>query len=164
MNEVKNMMENFYKNNKYFFSVSKNNDLDNSIFLLYYELNYIGYIKNKEIIKRIEILKKDLIKYNEYFEIHKNKAIKIMDDFIGLEEPQTNTDDLYWDIKFRIKTYNEHIEKMKQNIYDIMAQSGNINYLKELVSILDSKNKKGLQYIFNQDYFTKNQDIKKIKK
>ena len=72
MNEVKNMIENFYKNNKYFFSVSKNNDLDNSIFLLYYELNYIGYIKNKEIIKRIEILKKDLIKYNEYFEIHKN--------------------------------------------------------------------------------------------
>ena len=53
---------------------------------------------------------------------------------------------------------------MKQNIYDIMAQSGNINNLKELVSILDSKNKKGLQYIFNQDYFTKNQDIKKIKK
>ena len=163
MNEVKNMMQNFYKNNKYFFCVAKNNDLDNSIFLLYYELNYIGYIKNKEIIKRIEILKKDLIKYNEYFEIHKNKTIKIMDDFIGLEEPQTNTDDLYWDIKFRIKTYNEHIEKLKQNIYDIMAQSGNINNLKELVSILDSKNKKGIQYIFNQDYFTKNQDIKKNK-
>ena len=31
---------------------------------------------------------------------------------------------------------------MKQNIYDIMAQSGNINYLKELVSIIDSKKKK----------------------
>ena len=82
----------------------------------------------------------------------------MIEEFIGLEEPQINMDDLYWDVKFRIKTYNEHIEKLKQNIYDIMLHSGNINDLRELVNILDSKNKKGIQYIFNQDYFTKNQN------
>ena len=79
---------------------------------------------------------------------------------LGLAEPETNLDDIYWDVKFRLKTYNEHIEKLKQNIYDIMKHSGNINDLKEVVSILDSKNKKGIQYIFNQDYFTKNQSNK----
>ncbi len=163
-NEVKNKMEKFYENHNDFFSVEKNNDYDNSIFLLYYELNFLGYTKNKEIIKRIQKLKEDFIKYKEYFEIHKNKTIKVMEEFLGLEVPQTNMDDFYWDIKFRIKTYDEHIEKIKQNIYDIMKHSGNINDLKELVNILDSKNKKGIQYIFNQDYFTKNQNTTKNNK
>ena len=156
-NEVKTTMSNFYKNNKVFFNVYKNNDFDNSIFLLYYELNYLGFIKNKEMIKRIEKLKDDFVKYKESIENHKKQTIQTMQDFLGLAEPQTNLDDLYWDVKFRLKTYNEHIEKLKQNIYDIMKQSGSINDLKEVVNILDSKNKKGIQYIFNQDYFTKNQ-------
>ena len=157
VNEIKNSMEKFYQNNKGFFNVIKNNDFDNSIFLLYYELNFLGYTKNSEMIKRIEKLRSDFVKYKEYFEIHKEKIIKMMEDFIGLENPQMNMDDLYWDVKFRIKTYNEMIEKLKQNIYDLMKHSGNINDLKELVNILDSKNKKGIQYIFNQEYFTKNQ-------
>ena len=157
VNEIKNSMEKFYQNNKGFFNVIKNNDFDNSIFLLFYELNFLGYTKNSEMIKRIEKLKSDFVKYKEYFEIHKEKIIKMMEDFIGLENPQMNMDDLYWDVKFRIKTYNEMIEKLKQNIYDLMKHSGNINDLKELVNILDSKNKKGIQYIFNQEYFTKNQ-------
>ena len=157
VNEIKNSMEKFYQNNKGFFNVIKNNDFDNSIFLLFYELNFLGYTKNSEMIKRIEKLRSDFVKYKEYFEIHKEKIIKMMEDFIGLENPQMNMDDLYWDVKFRIKTYNEMIEKLKQNIYDLMKHSGNINDLKELVNILDSKNKKGIQYIFNQEYFTKNQ-------
>ena len=157
-NEIKKQMETFYKNHNDFFNVVKNNDFDNSIFLLYYELNFLGSSKNFEMKKRMDKLKNDFLNYKDYFEIHKNKTIKLMEDFIGLEEPQINMDDLYWDVKFRIKTYNEHIEKIKQNIYDIMKHSGNINDLKELVNILDSKNKKGIQYIFNQDYFTKNQN------
>ena len=159
-NEVKTTMSNFYKNNNVFFNVYKNNDFDNSVFLLYYELNYLGFIKNKEMVKRVEKLKDDFVKYKESFETHKKKTIQTMQDFLGLAEPQTNLDDIYWDVKFRLKTYNEHIEKLKQNIYDIMKHSGNINDLKEVVSVLDSKNKKGIQYIFNQDYFTKNQSNK----
>ena len=159
-NEVKTTMSNFYKNNNVFFNVYKNNDFDNSIFLLYYELNYLGFIENKEMIKRIDKLKNDFVKYKESFETHKKQTIQTMEDFLGLAEPQTNLDDIYWDVKFRLKTYNEHIEKLKQNIYDIMKQSGNISDLTEMVNILDSKNKKGIQYIFNQDYFTKNQNNK----
>jgi len=159
-NEVKNTIEKFYKTQTDFFNVVKNNDLDNSIFLLYYELNYLGYSKNNELIKKIEKLKNDFVKYKEHFDIHKNKTIQTLEEFLGLEEPTTNTDDLYWDIKFRIKTYNELIEKLKQNIYDIMKHSGGINDLKELITILDSKNKRGIQYIFNQEYFTKNQNSK----
>ena len=161
--EVKFKMESFYKTHTGFFNVFKNNDFDNSIFLLYYELNYLGNSKNKEMTKKIEKLKNDFVKYKEYFEIHKDKTIRLIEEFLGLEEPQINTDDIYWDVKFRIKTYNEHIEKLKQNIYDIMKHSGNMSDLKELVNILDSKNKKGIQYIFNQDYFTKNQNQKNIR-
>ena len=159
-NTVKNDMELFYKNHNDFFAVLKNNDLDNSIFLLYYELNFLGHSKNFEMMKKVEKLKKDFENYKEYFNVHKNKTIQLLQDFLGAEIPQTNADDVYWDIKFRIKTYDEYIDKLKQNIYDIMKHSGGISDLKELVTILDSKNKKGIQYIFNQDYFTKNQNNK----
>ena len=162
--DLKSQMKNFYESHSDFFSVYKNNDYDNSIFILYYELNYLGCIKNEEMRKRIEKLKNDFNKYKQSFEIYKNKTKKMMDDFLGYEEPQINTDDLYWDVKFRIKTYNEHIDKIKQNIYELMKTNGNINDLKELVSILDSKNKRGIQYIFNQDYFTRNQNNKNINK
>ena len=103
-------MESFYKTNHDFFNIVKNNDFDNSIFILYYELNYLGCVKNNEMNKRIEKLKNDFVKYKEYFDIHKNKTIKMMEDFLGLEEPQINIDDIYWDVKFRLKTYNELIE------------------------------------------------------
>ena len=156
--EVENSIENFYKTHDNFFNLVKNNDFDNSIFILYYELNYLGYNKNKEMIKRVNKLKNDFIKYKEYFETHKEKTMQTIEEFLGLGIPETNSDDIYWDVKFRLKTYNEHIEKLKKNIYDIMSHSGNINDLKELVTILDSKNKRGIQYIFNQDYFNKNQN------
>jgi len=159
-NELKKTMENFYKNNKDFFNLLKNNDFDNSVFILYYELNYLGYNKNKEMIKRVDKLKNEFTKYKDYFESHKKKTIQTMEEFLGLGEPNTNLDDVYWDVKFRLKTYNELIEKLKKNIYDIMIHSGNMNDLKEIVNILDSKNKRGIQYIFNQDYF-KNQNQNK---
>ena len=101
-NEVKTTMSNFYKNNNVFFNVYKNNDLDNSVFLLYYELNYLGFIKNKEMIKRVEKLKNDFVKYKESFENHKKQTIQTMQEFLGLAEPETNLDDIYWDVKFRM--------------------------------------------------------------
>ena len=155
-NEVKNQYENFYKNSENFLCVSKNNDYDNSIFLLFYELNYIGTVKNKETIKSIEKLKKDFITYRDYFDSHKTQTCKLIETFIGEGLPKINMDDLYWDFKLKMKTYSEHIGRLKQNIYEIIKKCGSTKDLQELVNILDSKNKKGIQYIFNQDYFNKN--------
>jgi len=45
---------------------------------------------------------------------------------------------------------------MQKTILDILKQNGDLNHLNELVYILDSKNKKGINYIFIQNFFKKN--------
>ena len=159
---AKKEFENFYKNNQNFLNINKNNDNDNSIFLIYYEIISLLKDKNKNIIQKISQNDEDFINYKNSFETQKQKIIEDLNEFIGLNEPKMDNDDPYWDLKFRIKTYNEHFDKLKKNIYEIMKNNGNDNNLKEIVNLLESKNRKGIQFIFNQEYFnTFSTNIKK---
>lgn len=150
---VKQIIEKFYEDNKRFFNEKNNNDLDNTIFLMKYEFMTLCNNKNMELLKGVNELKKEFVKYEESIKPQGDKVIEEINNFLGLYKPRDKFDDYYWDVKFRIKTYNEHINKIQKGIYDIIQQSGDINDLQEIVNILDSKNKKGIQYVFNQDYF-----------
>ena len=150
---AKNEFENFYKNNQKFLNIFKNNDNDNSIFLVYYEIISLLTEKNKNLIQKITQNNENFVNYKKSFETQKQKIIEKLNEFIGLNEPKMDNDDPYWDLKFRIKTYNEHFNKLKNNIYEIMKNTGNENSLKEIVNMLDSKNRKGIQFIFDQEYF-----------
>lgn len=153
VDSVKQMVEKFYKDNDRFFNQKKNNDYDNTIFLMKYEFMTLCNNKNLELLKGINELKKEFTNYEESIKEQANKVIQEINNFLGLFKPRDKFDDYYWDVKFRIKTYNEHINKIQKGIYDILQQTGDINDLQEIVNILDSKNKKGIQYVFNQDYF-----------
>ena len=153
VNNVEQMIEKFYTNNKRFFNEKKNNDLDNTIFLIKYEFMTLCNNKNKELIKGASELQKEYENYEESIKVQADKIIEEITNFLGYKKPRDKFDDYYWDVKFRVKTYNEHIDKVQKGIFDILQQTGNTDDLEEIVSVLDSKNKKGIQYIFNQDYF-----------
>ena len=151
---VEQMIEKFYAKNKRFFNEKKNNDQDNTIFLMKYEFMSLCNNKNKELLKGANELKKEYEIYESSIKEQSDKIIEEINNFLGLNKPREKFDDYYWDVKFRIKAYNEHINKVQKGIFDILSHTGDINDLEEIVSVLDSKNKKGIQYIFNQDYFT----------
>ena len=153
VNNVEQMIEKFYTNNKRFFNEKKNNDQDNTIFLIKYEFMTLCNNKNKELIKGASELQKEYENYEESIKVQADKIIEEINNFLGYKKPRDKFDDYYWDVKFRVKTYNEHIDKVQKGIFDILQQTGNTDDLEEIVSVLDSKNKKGIQYIFNQDYF-----------
>ena len=142
VDQVKQIIEKFYEDNKRFFNEKNNNDLDNTIFLMKYEFMTLCNNKNMELIKGVNELKKEFVKYEESIKPQGDKVIEEINNFLGLYKPRDKFDDYYWDVKFRIKTYNEHINKIQKGIYDIIQQSGDINDLQEIVNILDSKNKK----------------------
>ena len=154
VNTVEQMIEKFYAKNQRFFNEKKNNDQANTIFLIKYEFMSLCNNKNKELLRGANELKKEYQNYESSIKEQSDKIIEEINNFLGLYKPRQKFDDYYWDVKFRIKTYNEHINKVQRGIYDILSHSGDINDLQEIVSVLDSKNKKGIQYIFNQDYFT----------
>ena len=153
LNNTKITLKKFFSDNKKFLNIDKNNDIDNSIFLLFYEIISLLNEDNRKLIDKITQIKYDFENYKDSFEIQKIKIYKLLDEFIGLEKPLIEFDDYFWDVNLRIKTYNEHFKKLKNILYQILKNTGNITDLKEIVNLLDSKNKKGIQFIFNQNYF-----------
>ena len=154
VDSVEQMIEKFYTKNQKFFNEKKNNDQDNSIFLIKYEFMSLCNMKNKELLRGASELKKEYENYESSIKEQSDKIIEEINHFLGNNKPREKMDDYYWDVKFRIKTYNEHINKVQKGIFDILSHTGDIHDLEEIVNVLDSKNKKGIQYIFNQDYFT----------
>jgi hypothetical protein len=73
-------------------------------------------------------------------------------------------DDFYWDIKVRCQKYIDHISQFKGIIYDIYKRNGSLEKLKDLLSLFDSKNNKGKDILFNQQFFIKMNDLSNLKK
>ena len=149
---------NYLKNNE----IGDNKDLDNTIFIMNFELMNLCDNKNLQILdlsnqinKKIKNISSGINQTTEYMkeEIKKNylnfKENSIMPKF----------DDFYWDIKIRCEKFNENIDKFKETICDIYKRTGSLDKLKDLLSFFDSKNKKGKDVLFNQQYFLKSKDL-----
>ena len=160
VNNIEKMLKNFYDKNKKFFNENKNNDQSNTIFLIKYEFMTLCNNKNKEVVKGVNQLKKEYDDYEISIKNQGDKVIEEINNFLGNNRPRDKFDDYYWDVKFRVKTYDDHINKVQKGIFDILQQTGDIHDLEDIVKVLDSKNKKGIQYIFDQDYFNNPQQPK----
>ena len=149
---------NYLKSNE----IGDNKDLDNTIFIMNFELMNLCDNKNLQIldlsneinnkIKNISNLITQTTNYVEeelktnYLNFKENSIIPKFDDF-------------YWDIKIRCEKINENIDKFKETISDIYKRTGSFDKLKDLLSFFDSKNKKGKDVLFNQQFFLKNNDL-----
>ena len=156
---LKNKIIHYYQNFSEFFNINNNKNIDenNSAFLMNFELLNLCDNQNLKVLSMINTIKDNLSSYKDHINcitkhISNNELIKYFpqneeDKF----ESKTQFDDYYWDVLTRINVYNENILKTKQNIALCYNKTGSTSYLEDLVSILDSKNKKGIQYIFNQN-------------
>lgn len=148
---------NYFHETEKFFALNSNNiDEENSIFLMNFELLNLCDNKNIQVLSCINTLKENLTNYRNDIQLISRKVSNTINEFITLGETfqsKNQFDDFYWDVNSRLSVYNEHIEKTKQNICNSYNKTGSYKYLDDLVKILDSKNKKGIQYIFNQNFF-----------
>ena len=165
LNNISKEVKDYYSRNSHFFNLSSthnvNNDNENNIFLINYELLHLCDKKNKEIIKSLNILKENFLKYKNEINSQTDLIKNNIEDFINKKIPNDKFDDFYWDVKLRIKSYNDHIDLLQKTIFNILKKTGSYDDLQEVVNILDSKNKKGIDYIFNQNFFTQNNSLKK---
>ena len=147
--------------------VGPNRDMDNTIFLMNFELMNLCDNKNLQILEisneinnKITNISNNLKQNTLYLkEEIKNKYL----DF-DTENLTSKFDDFYWDIKIRCQKYNEHISNFKDTIYDIYKRNGSYDKLKDLLSLFDSKNHKGKDVLFNQQFFIKMNDLSSLEK
>ena len=178
--KAKSDIEDYYSKNKLFFNVSifnsnsknekekekeekininfdddkiiKNKDIENSIFLMNFELMNLCDNKNLQVLDAINEMK---YKVNKLItNIQKTNYIyKELENYLDINSCLIKFDDYYLEVKLRTKKYNEFINKFKSMLNGIIKKNGNLDKLKDLVEIFDSKNKKGKDILFNQDYF-----------
>ena len=74
----------------------------------------------------------------------------------------TKFDDFYWDVKIRCEKFNENIDRFKETLSDIYKRTGSFDKLKDLLSFFDSKNNKGKDVLFNQQYFLKSNELSNL--
>ena len=156
-NNVKKEVKQYFIKNEKFFNITSNSYEYDTIFLMNFE--FLNLINNKkfEILNSLNEINENYKSYNNYIESETQKISNNLSNYLEKIIPSFDFDDIFWDIKLRLKTYNEHIEKIQKNLFEIINIAGNMDDLVEIVSVLDSKSKKGVEYIFNQDFFKKQQ-------
>ena len=149
---------NYLKSNE----IGDNRDIDNTIFIMNFELMNLCDNKNLQILdlsNQINNKKKNISKIikettNYMLEEFKTKYLNFNENSII-----PKFDDYYWDVKIRCEKFNENIARFKETISDIHKRIGTFDKLKDLMSFFDSKNKKGKDVLFNQQYFIKMNDL-----
>ena len=145
--------------------IGDNKDLDNTIFIMNFEL--MNLLDNKNLVIQ-DLSNKILGKINNISNIISKTTDLMLEEFnktylaFGENSEQTKFDDFYWDIKIRCEKFNENIARFKDTISDIYKRNGSFDKLKDLLSFFDSKNKKGKDVLFNQHYFIKQNDLSNL--
>ena len=138
----------------------KNKDLENTIFLMNFELMNLCDNKNLQVLDVINEMNYKINLLIKKFEQKNNVISKELNNLFDLNSCMVKFDDYYLDIKIRTKKYNEFISNFKSILNGIIKKNGNLDKLKDLIVIFDSKNKKNKNFLFNQEYFTKYNNIK----
>ena len=142
-----------------FESYNSNKDIENTVFLMNFELMNLCETKNLEIIELIKNLRIRLLLFNDTIQQDYLKDIDIISKFFDLGKKAEKIDDYYWDIVMRTKKYSGMIQQFKETITDILHNAGNLEKIKDLIDIFDSKLKKNNKVIYDQNYFKENNDM-----
>ena len=153
---------NYLKNNE----ISDNKDLDNTIFLMNFELMNLCDNKNLQILDLSNQINTRIKNISNLIDQTTNYILEeFKTNYLNFKENSivTKFDDFYWDVKIRCDKFNENISRFKETISDIYKRNHSFDKLKDLLSFFDSKNKKGKDVLFNQQYFIKqNNDLTSI--
>ena len=130
-----------------------NKDIENTIFLLNFEIMNLCETRNLEVKEMIKNLKIKIDSFNGKIENELKQDLVTVSGFFEVGIKSDKIDDFYWDVVSRIKKYNEMIQQFRDTIAEIYHQTGNLEKIKDLIDIFDSKLKKNNKIIFEQKYF-----------
>ena len=155
---VKAHIEEYYLKNENFFNITKgkNNDLENTIFIMNFELMNLCDNKNLDVLDAVNSIKNKIADYNSAITLKCDSISNDIQHMFDTDSSIETFDDFYWDVKVRVNKYNEHISKFRTSVYDIIRRNGNNDKINDLLDIFDSKNKKGKDVLFNQEFFINN--------
>ena len=147
--------------------IGPNRDIENTVFLMNFELMNLCDNKNLQILDISNSINKKIKDIYKSIGENTNSLVEeLKKNFLNFNSSSLTTkfDDFYWDIKVRCQKYIDHISQFRSIIYDIYKRNGCLEKLKDLLILFDSKNNKGKDILFNQQFFIKMNDLSNLKK
>ena len=170
--DAKSCIENYYKQHKKFFNINyksdngnnnnnniieeelnKNLDIENTLFIMNFDLMNLCDSKNLKVLDKVNEITNKINLTIENINKKSSELIQIISNSYYLDLNIDKCNNYYDDIKFRIEKYSQIINQYQVTIVDIIKKNGNIDKIKELLEIFDSKNKKNKDIIFQQSFF-----------
>ena len=133
--------------------ILKNKDIENTIFILNFDLMNLCDNQNLKILDCINNIKNKINLHLD--EIDKRTSLIQNNILHYLDIPLEIgiTEEFYKDINSRISKYSDYFNQFKEAVYEIIKKTSNLDKIKDLINILESKNNKGKKQIFEQDFF-----------
>ena len=165
--DAKNSIENYYKENKKFFNIKYNNekmniieeetqnnlDIENTIFIMNFDLMNLCDSQNLKILDKVNEITNKINTSIDKLDKKSSELLQLINNHYILDINTDTYENYYDDIKIRIQKYSQIINQYKATVADIIKKNGNIDKIKELLEIFDSKNKKNKNIIFQQNFF-----------
>ena len=161
-NSIKSSLINYYNVNEN--ELGPNRDIENTIFLMNFELMNLCDNKNLQILEISNNINKKIKDMSKLIEDNtKSFTEELKKNYLSFDNGIIQKfDDFYWDIKVRCEKYTEHKLQFQNTIHDIYKRNGCLDKLKDLLSLFDSKNNKGKDVLFNQQFFIKMNDLSSL--
>ena len=140
-----------------------NRDLENTVFLMNFELMNLCDNKNLQILDLSNDINNKIVNLSNLIEQQTNELKEQIKNYLNFDRNMIKKfDDFYWDVKMRCEKYTEHISQFRNIVCEIIKKHGNLDKLKDLLSLFDAKNHKGKDCLFNQPFFLKMNDISSL--
>ena len=133
-----------------------NKDIENTVFLLNFELINLCDTKNLEIIEMLKDLKLKIESFNITFKNELTNNFETVSKFFSFEFEPEKISDYHWDIILRTQKYSEMIQQFRETITEIVKGTRSLEKIKDLIDIFDSKLKKNNKIIYQQKFFQEN--------
>ena len=161
-NNIKSSLINYYNINEN--EIGPNRDIENTIFLMNFEIMNLCDNKNLQILDISTNISNKIRDMSKQIEDNTNSIKEeLKTKYLCFDNTIiTKFDDFYWDIKVRCEKYTDHASQFQNTIYDIYKRNGCFDKLKDLLSLFDSKNNKGKDVLFNQQFFIKMNDLSSL--
>ena len=177
--ESKIAMKNFSKKHQFFLNLSdedknnKNQDLNNYIFLINYDLLSISYLWSIEMSQNINKIKSILNEYSKRIQLINEKNLKEINNVLinnedidpitnqkmdlrfspllkfKLEIDKLNTEQLK-DIDKRISLLNKGIDTLKTKVMNSLENNNNFKDIEKEINLIEHRKTKGADNLFSQ--------------
>ena len=133
--------------------IISNKDVENSVFLINFDLMNLCDNKNIEILDSLNQIKQKINIIIHNIEINTKMFMEKINEYFDVNLNIKKFGDFYFDVRLRIQKISNHIHHFQETLYDIIKRTSGLEKIKDLLNILDSKNKGVNNSLFEQEFF-----------